>query len=88
MQRDTPTCAGATDVGEQRGIMRHYVWESLRADERVIRGKLTAFTLLFYFLASAVVIGLVTIFEPSSITKREYQTQVSVAPHALSLDRN
>jgi hypothetical protein len=62
--------------------MRHHIWNSLRADERLIRCKLTVLTLLFYMSASAVVIGLVTMFEPSSIAKREYRTQVSTAPQA------
>lgn len=63
--------------------MRRHVWESLRADERLIRAKITVFTLLIYFLASAVAIGLVKTFEPSSIAKHEDRTQISTAAQAL-----
>ncbi len=69
--------------------MRRQVWKSLRADDRFIRAKITVFTLLCYFSASAVVIGLVKTFEPSRIAKREYRTQVSTAsPSIIRLDRN
>ncbi len=67
--------------------MRRHVWKSLRADERLIRTKITVFTLLVYFSVSAIVIGLVKEFEPSGIAKREDRTQVSTATQAITANR-
>jgi hypothetical protein len=64
--------------------MRRHISNSLRLDGRVTRWEVTILALLFYISVSAIVIALVTIFEPSSIGMRKYRTLVSTAPQAIT----